>query len=332
MRFGIRLALAVAAVMAVAGSTASAATYPPGGGTFSGSAEGWAKKLAECNVLLCSADAAYDGANGNPPGSISESSSVTVSVLGLFKADATMESPDFNVGDGGTGTLSLDRQFAPAGILELQGTLNYTASLVDKTAGTESKAISELVTGPSPFIAKSGPASLVAGHTYAIKIASTTTVSLAGLGLIGTTAARFDNVVLTGPGSNGNGGGGENGNNGNNGKNGMTDARLNTLMQGSLVGPAVLKGKRLFVKAKCPAAVGQACKVSLLGLLKKGKAATTVRTAKIPAGKTKQLVLKVKPKAKGKVVKKSKLLFKEGVKAGPAKTTVYKRLKLVRRR
>jgi hypothetical protein len=329
MRFGIRLALIVAAVMAVDGSTASAATYPPGGGTFSGSAEGWAKRSAECNVLLCSADAAYDGANGNPPGSISESSSVTVSVLGLFKADATMESPDFNVGDGGTGTLSLDRQFAPAGILELQGTVNYTASLVDKTAGTESKAISESVTGPSSFIAKSGPAALVAGHTYAIKIASTTTASLAGLGLIGTTAARFDNVVLTGPGSNGNGGGGENGNDG---KNGMTDARLNTLMQGSLVGPAVLKGKRLFVKAKCPAAVGQACKVSLLGLLRKGKAATTVRTAKIPAGKTRQLVLKVKPKAKGEVVKKSKLLFKEGVKAGPAKTTVYKRLKLVRRR
>ena len=43
------------------------------------------------------------------------------------------------------------------------------------------------------------------------------------------------------------------------------------------------------------------------------------------------MVLKVKPKAKAKVAKRKRLLFKERVRAGKAKATVYKRLKLIRR-
>ena len=66
-------------------------------------------------------------------------------------------------------------------------------------------------------------------------------------------------------------------------------------------------------------------------MIKKGKPATGARTAKIAKGKAKRLVLKVKPKMKTKVAAKKKLLFKETVKAGKAKATVYKRLKLIRR-
>jgi len=67
-------------------------------------------------------------------------------------------------------------------------------------------------------------------------------------------------------------------------------------------------------------------------MLKKGKPATTKRTAKIAKGKARQLVLKVKPKQKGKVAKKNSLLFKQTVKAGKAKATVYKNLKLIKRK
>ena len=49
------------------------------------------------------------------------------------------------------------------------------------------------------------------------------------------------------------------------------------------------------------------------------------------AGKAKQLVLRVKPKAKNKVAKKKRLLFKQKVKAGDARATLYKPLKLIRR-
>ena len=95
--------------------------------------------------------------------------------------------------------------------------------------------------------------------------------------------------------------------------------------------PAALKGKRLFVKARCPAKVGRACRVTLQGLLKKRKAATTKRMVKVAKGKTKRIVLKVKPKARKQVAKRKRLLFKQTVKAGTAKATVYKRLKLIRR-
>ena len=101
-------------------------------------------------------------------------------------------------------------------------------------------------------------------------------------------------------------------------------------IQDSLGAPATLKGQRLSVKAKCPARIGHACRVTLQGLLKKGKAATTKRVVKIAKGKTKRIVLKVKPKARGKVAPRNKLLFKETVKAGPARATLFKRLKLIK--
>jgi hypothetical protein len=179
---------------------------------------------------------------------------------------------------------------------------------------------------------------LVAGHTYAIRIDTTIKSSLASIGILGESAIRFDNVSVTdSAGDGGEGGGGGEGGSGANGGNGsgdgsLTDSSLTSLMQNSLTGSAVLKGNRLFVKAKCPKKVGRACRVTVQGMIKKGKPATAKRTAKIAKGKTKQLVLKVKPKFKTQVAAKKKLLFKETVKAGKAKATVYKRLKVMRHR
>ena len=93
----------------------------------------------------------------------------------------------------------------------------------------------------------------------------------------------------------------------------------------------MLKGNRLFVKVPCPAKVGRSCRLTVQGLLKKRKPATATRRAKVAKGKAKKLVLKVKPKALKKVAARKQLLFKQTVKAGKAKATVYKRLKLIRR-
>lgn len=323
--------LAVCTVLLVAGQ-ARAASFPSGGSTFSGSAEGW--KVAQaptCNIGLgglCTASAGYDGANGNPAGSLAATTSVLVNAGGLFKSTGVFESPNFTATEGGPATLALDRQLASGSLLDLTPQLTYTATLVDRTGGDSTDVITETVTGSAEtYASKEAATKLVAGHTYAILIDSETSSSLANVGLLGAAAARFDNVSVT-VGNSGGGGGNGGGGSGN----GLTNSSLTSLMQNSLIGPAILKkGKRIFVKAKCPARVGRACKVTVQGLLKKGTPATTKRTAKIAKGKTKQLVLRVKPKLRTKVAAKRKLLFKQTVKAGKAKATVYKRLKLIKR-
>jgi hypothetical protein len=335
MRHAIAVVGASLLVLAIGSGTAVAASYPAGGSTFTGSAEGWTTKSATCTVPvvgLCSASGAYDGTAGNPAGSFGEKANITVNLGGVFSATVSAESPEFTVSDGGAGTLSLQRQFAPGGLLPLTPSAKYTASLVDKTNGNTQQAVSETMTAASEFAGKGGAISLAAGHSYAIRIDSEMSTTAASIGLLGESMLRFDNVSVTGSGSGGNGSNGGSGSNGGNGKSGLSDARLASIVQSSLVGPAVLKGKRIFVKAKCPASIGRACRNSLLGFLKKGKAATSMRSSKIGSGQTRQLVLKVKPKAKLKVSKKGKLLFKESVKAGGAKATVWKRLKLIRRR
>lgn len=318
----------VLAVLTCAGP-ARAATY--GGSTFTGSAEGWTIKSATCSIpVTCTASGGYDGANGNPAGSLAANSNILVNLLGLFKTTVVAESPQFKVGDGGNGTLRLQRQFAPGALVGLAPTATYTASLVDKTAGVEANSIGDTISAESGFTGKEGPVALVAGHTYTIKVTTEVASTLVGLST-GSGSVRFDNVSITGPGANpGDGGDGGNGGDGGKGSNGLSDIRLLSLMQSSL-GSATLKGNRLFVKTKCPAKVGRACKITVQGLLNKGKPATTKRTAKVAKGKSRQLVLKVKPAVKRKLASRKRLLFKENVRAGSAKATVYKRLALIRR-
>ncbi len=321
-----RTPFVVAAVLAVvllalSASQVRAATYPSGGSTFSGSAENWTVTSATCNVpVACTASGGYDDTAGKPAGSLAASSSILVNAGGLFKAKVIEESPDFKVTDAGPGALRLDRQFVPGGLAELTPQVKYTVSLLDKTAGTEAQPIAETVTAAPAFAGREGAVTLTEGHLYAIRIESEIDTKTAGVGIVGTTTARFDNVVLA-PVSGG----------GKGGKNGLSDSHLAALMRSSLIGPAVLKGKRLFVRAKCPAAVGTACRISLQGLLSKKKPATGTRSAKVKKGKTKRFALKVKPKARPKLVNRKRLLFKATVRAGGAKATVYKSLKLIRR-
>lgn len=329
---------------------ASAATYPStGGSTFTGSAEGWKEAASECKLLktlelLCESSAAYDGTVGSPPGSFAVKTNIPINLLGLFESVTTIDSPTFTAVAGGSGTLSLAREFAPGGLLTLGPKFAYTAYLVDKTTNTKQKAITETIEAEAPFAAKTGGVSLTAGHTYAVEIEATTTTTIAGLSLLAAEGVgHFDNVVVTGAngsseegGGGGGGGGGGNGGNGSNGgeggAGGVSSARLESLIQSSsLVGPAVLKGNKLSVKAKCPAKVGTTCTITLQGMLAKHKPATTTRKAKVKVGKTKNFALTVKPAARNKVKTKNKLLFKETVKAGKSTATVFKAIKLVRK-
>lgn len=329
--------LSIMALFVLSAGQAWAASYPAGGSTFTGGAEGWAVKSATCSVPLglCSASGGYDGTAGNPAGSLAAKASITLNLGGLYSAAVSAESHEFKVDSGGAGTLSLQRQFVPGGLINLTPQVKYTATVIDKTAGTETQAVTESISAESGFATKGGAVSLAAGHTYAIRIDTEQSSNVASIGLLGESALRFDNVKLIDSAGNGgeagNGTDGGRGGNGGNGSNGASASRLHSLMRTSLVGSATLRGKRLFVKATCPAAVGRACTVSLQGLLRKGRVATGKRIAKIGKGKSKRLVLQVRPGARGKVAARHRLLFKERIKAGPAKTTVLKSLKLIRR-
>jgi hypothetical protein len=307
---------------------ADAATnvYPAGGSTFTGGAQGWEVTEASCNVPLCTAGGGYDGGNGNPPGSIAANTNIALNLTKLFKSTVTVQSPDFTVASAGDGTLHLDRQFAPGSLVDLAPQATYNVTLIDRTAGTESKPLTEELKEGSAFIGKDHAVTVKAGHVYALSITTETSSTVAGSGLLsGTASVRFDNVSVTvePSGGSGSGSGGSGG--------GLTNQQLQSLIGNSLIGPAILKGNKLSVKVRCPAKVGRTCKIAVQGLLKKRKPATSTGRLKVPKGKTKKVVLKVKPKALKKVAKSKKLLFKETVRAGQAHATVYKRLKLIRR-
>ena len=340
-----------AALLVLAVGQAFAASYPNGGSSFTGGAEGWKAATAECKALglleiavLCgTAGTGYDGTTGAPAGSFADKAQIPASALGLLKAGYIDESPAFTAGAGGSGSLSLSRQFSPGGLASLTPTFTYSAFLVDKSTNTKQKAITETLEAAAPFATKAAAISLTAGDTYVVQIEASTTASSL-LGLLTETSSNFDNVVVTGPngtggnpaeevppGKNNNGTNGENGGNGGGGAGGVSAARLESLLQSSLVSPAVLKGNKLTVEAKCPAKLKATCTLAITGMLSKKKPATTARKAKVKKGKTKSFALKVKPAALAKVKTKSKLLFKEQAKVGKSKATVYKTLKLVRK-
>jgi hypothetical protein len=313
-------AVAATCWMGAAAAQAATTVYPAGGSTFTGGAQGWETTGATCNVgLLCTASGAYNGSVGNPPGALAANTNATVNLLTVFKSTISFQSPNFKVDGAGAAAMHLDREFAPGGLGPLAPETTYTAKLIDRTASQESTPIAETVKAASTWSGVDAASSVTAGHTYAIAITAVTTSTLPAVSLIsGETSVRFDNVSLSVQASGGEKGGGP-----------ANGQQLAGLLRNSLIGPARLKGGRLSVRAKCPSAVGVACRTSVQGLLGKHRVATAVRTSKVGKGKVKRFVLKVKPKARGRLATKKRLLFKETVKAGSAKATVYKQLKLV---
>jgi hypothetical protein len=306
--------------------------------------------LLELPVVCTTTGTGYDGTAGAPAGSFADKAQIPISALSLFSASFVDESPAFTAIAGGTGSVSLSRQFLPGALITLSPTFTYSVYLVDKSTNTKQKAFTETLTAEAPFATKVGGVSLTAGDTYAVQIEATTTASSL-LGLLTETVSRFDNVVVTGPnatggnpptetpsgsgtdggnGSNGEEGG--NGGNGNGGAGGVSAARVENLLRSSLTGRAVLKGNRLTVKAKCPAKLRATCTLTIQGMLKKHKAATTNRRARVKKGKKKNFALKVKPAARKKLRSKKKLLFKETARVGKSRATVYKTLKLVHKK
>jgi hypothetical protein len=327
---GFGLVLAAVLAMGALAAPAGAATdvYPAGGGEFNGGAEGWEVTAAACNVaVLCTANGGYDGSDGRPAGSLAANTNIGLNLLSLFTSTVTLQSPDFNATTAGSASVHLDRRFSQGSLVDLAPKLDYRVELIDRTSGKRSTLLSETLANSADWSGVDGPATLKAGHTYALAVTAVTSSNVVGTGLLsGSTSARFDNVALTVGSEVVGGGGGGAGT-----PSSSFAARLAALAPATLASPAKLKGKRLFVKARCPKKIGRACRVTVRGLLKKRKPATTTRTVKIAKGKTKRIVLRVKPRARGKVATRKRLLFKVRVRAGGAQAVAFKRLKLIRR-
>jgi hypothetical protein len=348
LRASVGLGAACLALMAFSASAGAATTvFPAGGSGFNTGPEGWTPGVSSCAPigLLCTAEAAYEPGVGNPPGSIAAKTTLTLNAIDLFKGTESWTSPQFTVpaGEVTGASVRLDRAFDPGGLIEVGPKANYTVTLKDLTTGSASTPLSEeLTTADTAFVNRSGAATVVGGHSYQLSIEATTAQSVLAVSLLtGTTAVRFDNVGLlvqtaaggggTGGGPGGGGGGTGGGSGGSNSGSSLTDSQLHSLIQSSLSGTATFKGKHVFVRVKCPAKVTRFCKISVQGFLKKGQAATSMRTARVGKGKTKRFVLQVRPKARAQVAMRKRLLFKETVRAGKAKASVYKSLELVRR-
>ena len=326
------------ALLAAAGSAGAATTAFPGGGSgFASGVEGWTPSGTSCTPveLLCSTEATHDSAIGNPPGSIVVATTATLNLISLFKGTATWTSPPFTVPvESITGAqVQLDRGLDPGGLIDVQPTGSYVATLTDLDTGTTAEVLGEeIADGDGAFASAAAPVAVVGGHRYQLRIDAEIAQSTLALSLLsGTTTLAFDNVgllVSSGGGSNGDGKGSDRRSSR---SSSLSDRRLLSLLRGATVGPAVLKGKRLLVKVSCPASVGRSCRVAAQGMLNRRRAATAKRTVKLGPGKGKRIALRVKPKARPKLVKRKRLLVREKVSAGPARATVYKQRKLIRR-
>jgi hypothetical protein len=339
--------VALSAIFLCAGSAqASNSVYPRGGSGFATSAEGWSPGATSCApaALLCTPAASYDSEVGNPPGSIAAKTTVTANALDLFKGTEVWDSPRFVVPVGAvTGaSVRLDRAFDPGGLVNVEPKATYTVTVNDLTAGTSSKPLSEELTKEdSTFATRSAPVSIVSGHEYQLSIESVTAQSAVAASVVtGTTAARFDNVgvvVQTSSAGNGAGGGsggghGSAGNGAGEGGASLTSGRLLVLLKrGATTSPAKLRRKRLLVKVSCPTKIGHACHIRAKAMLTRRRAATAARTVKIGKGRSRRIVLRVKPKARHKLLRRKRVLVRQRVRAGKTRTTYYQRRKLIRR-
>ena len=154
------------------------------------------------------------------------------------------------------------------------------------------------------------------GDAYSIRITSVYETGLVGVVADGTVG--YDNVKLVANTRKGGGGGG-----------GTATNRFKRQARNGL-GPAVERGKFLFLKVRCPkAAAPDNCKIKVRALMKKkGPRATNAKRVNAAPGQKGFVKLKVRPAMRSKVANKKTIFAKAKYKAGAQKVTITKRVKV----
>ena len=294
---------------------AAAAVYPVGGGAFAADAEGWQATEESCNVTLlssCEASGEHDATGGNPPGTLTARTSVTLNLAAVFDSTVVFESPDFTIAAAGPATLHAERQFIPGGLLTLAPEATWSVSLIDRSTDTPTEVIGETLGDDDvAFAGKDGAASVVAGRTYAIAIEVVTTAA-AALGLTETDShVRLDNVALTVQDTSRGGLGGPGG------KSGSASAGL--------------RGRHVFVRLRCPMRAGRACRITAQGRIRKRVRVTHRRTVRIANGRSRVVALRVKPRFRERIAKRKRLLVVQKVRVGDVSATYARSRALIRR-
>jgi hypothetical protein len=317
---------------------------------FTGSVAGWTSSSGNDGLclppLLCAGVAnSYEETGGADGGGFIRSAYTGVAGATAVGGTTTgvWESPAFTYAGapgGGAATVSfnLDRRASVDQLLAVAGnSAEYTVRLIDLSKGGEALTliVPTTLAGADSWTGVSrgsiDPKSLNSGDEYRIQITSSYTT---GTSVLVTGSADYDNVVLSA--SDGVGGAGKKskgkGNGAGNGGAGAFDTqRLEELLRQATPGTAVLRGKRLLVRVSCPRKIGHTCRTTAQGLLRKHRPATLKRTVRLRSGKSKLLVLRVKPKAREQVAKRKRLLVRQKVRAGKVTATVTKSRRLVRR-
>lgn len=347
--------LAIMALAFAAAAGAAVSKYPPAATSrgFNGSAPGWTSATGSDGLclppLLCATVTNSAQETGGADGGGFIRSSYT-GVAGVSAVGGTTrgvwESPGFTYSgvagaEATTISLSLDRRASVDQLLAVAGnSAEYTVRLVDLSEGGEALTLIAPTTlaGANSWTGVSrgsiDPESLTPGDEYRIQITSSYTT---GTSVLVTGNADYDNVVLSASDGTGRGGkkgiGKGKGSSDGNGAGAFGSQRLEELLRQATPGTAVLggKGKKLFVRVKCPRKIGDACRTTAQGLLRKHRPATLKRTVRLRSGKSKLLVLRVKPKARKQVAKRKRLLVRQKVRAGKATATVTKSRRLIHR-
>jgi hypothetical protein len=345
-RAGAIAATCLASLLLTLPAAAGAAKYPPGAASgFNGGPGGWTSSTSTEGTclapLLCaSAENSFQPTGGADDGGFIRSAytGVVGAMAVAGTTTAVWQSPSFTyTGAGGTTptdvSFSVDRRANVDQLLAVAGnSAEYAVRLIDVSAGGESLPLvgpTTLAGARSWTSVRSGsidPAALARGHEYRILISNRFT---SGTSVFVSGSADYDNVVLEASRgkAGGNGGAGD-------GKGGLSADRLRELLRESSAGTgtATLVGKkRLLVRVNCPRKARRTCKTTAQGLLRKGRPATGKSTVRLRSGKSKLIVLRVKPRARQKLANRKRLLVRQKVRAGKVSATVYKTRKLVRR-
>lgn len=332
---------------------AATAKYPPDAAArgFNGGLAGWTSAASFAGSclppLLCpSATNSFQSAGGADGGGFVRSA--YQGVAGVMAVGGTttavFTSPQFTYrgadGDAPDAmAFEMDRRASVEQLLAVSGnSASYSVHLIDVSGGGETLSLIAPTTlaGAGSWRnaprATVDPGRLVVGHAYRIVI---TTTYVTGTSALVSGSADYDNVVLSASTAEDGRRGGRTGGDGagTGDGDGLSPQRLSALVGAAMPGTAVLKddGKRLFVRVRCPRKVGRTCRITAQGMLKKRKPATARRTVKVRKGRSKLLMLRVKPKARDEVKKRKRLLVRHRVRAGKVSATVYKKRRLIRR-
>jgi len=352
-------AIGLSAAFASPVTAASGAGEYPGSAarTFSGGAAGWSSSSSFDGTcippLVCPSVTNSHVASGDEQGNgfISSDYLGVVGVGGVGgTTTAVWESPTFTYSGSsgeqpGSLALSLSRRSDVGQLLAVAGnSATYAVQLVDVSEGNDVIGVIAPTTlaGANDWTtvgASIKPGRLAVGDSYRIRIL---TIYSTGTSVLVTGSADYDDVVLRAPasgdgngkdgsGGKGNGGKGKNGSDGDDGRGSLRSSELLSLFGSGQPGAATLKGKRLLVRVRCPKSIGAACRVRAQGLLRKRRPATAASRVKVGRGKTRLVALRVKPRLRGKVAKRKKLLVRQKVRARGTSATVLKTRKLIRR-